>query len=73
MTSAEKITPWFDFKAEEAVDHYLSIFGNGRVLLTTRYGEAGPGPDGAVMIFEMNKLDIAKLHQAFGPNQEEVS
>jgi hypothetical protein len=24
-------------------------------------------------MFEMKKLDIAKLHRAFGPNQEEVS
>ena len=51
MTSAQKITPclWFDFKAEEAVAHYLSIFKNGRIVSTTRYGAAGPGPAGAVM------------------------
>ena len=55
--SEPKITPclWFDFKAEEAVAHYLSIFRNGRVLSTTRYGETGPGPKGAVMtiLFEI--------------------
>jgi len=55
--SEPKITPclWFDFKAEEAVAHYLSIFRNGRVLSTTRYSEAGPGPKGAVMtiLFEI--------------------
>ena len=35
--SEQKITPclWFDFKAEEAVAHYLSIFRNGRVLAGT--------------------------------------
>ena len=53
----QKITPclWFDFKAEEAVGHYLSIFRNGRILSTTRYGDAGPGPEGAVMtiLFEI--------------------
>jgi predicted 3-demethylubiquinone-9 3-methyltransferase (glyoxalase superfamily) len=51
MTSAQKITPclWFDFNAEEAVAYYLSIFKNGRILSTARYGEAGPGPKGAVM------------------------
>lgn len=53
----QKITPclWFDFKAEEAVAHYLSIFRGGRVVTTTRYGEAGPGPKGAVMtiLFEI--------------------
>lgn len=51
MTSAPKITPClrFDFNAEEAVAHYLSIFKNGRIVSTTRYGEAGPGREGAVM------------------------
>ena len=35
----QKITPclWFDFNAEEAVAHYLSIFPNGRILSTARY------------------------------------
>ena len=49
--SEQKITPclWFDFKAEEAVAHYLSIFESGRVVATSRYGEGGPGPKGAVM------------------------
>ena len=53
----QKITPclWFDFNAEEAVDHYLSIF-RGRIVSTTRYGAAGPGPKGAVMtiLFEID-------------------
>ena len=55
--SEQKITPclWFDFKAEEAVAHYLSIFEGGQVVSTSRYGEAGPGPKGAVMtiLFEI--------------------
>jgi len=55
--SEQKITPclWFDFKAEEAVAHYLSIFKNGGVVSTARYGAAGPGPAGAVMtiLFEI--------------------
>ena len=55
--SGQKITPclWFDFKAEEAVDHYLSIFKNGRIVTTSHYGEGGPGPKGAVMaiLFEI--------------------
>jgi len=39
--SEQKITPclWFDFKAEEAVAHYLSVFEGGRVLTTSRYGD----------------------------------
>jgi len=55
--SEQKITPclWFDFKAEEAVAHYLSIFKTGRLVSTALYGDAGPGPKGAVMtiLFEI--------------------
>ncbi len=38
--SEQKITPclWFDFAAEEAVAHYLSIFPGARILSTARYG-----------------------------------
>jgi predicted 3-demethylubiquinone-9 3-methyltransferase (glyoxalase superfamily) len=51
MTGEQKITPclWFDFNAEEAVAHYLSIFPNSRILSTAHYGEANPGRKGAVM------------------------
>ena len=47
----QKIVPflWFDGKAEEAVNFYVSIFKNAKVLSMTRYGEAGPGPKGSVM------------------------
>jgi len=62
----QKITPclWFDFKAEEAVAHYLSIFANGRVVATSRYGEGGPGPKGAVMtiLFEIEGQTFLALN-----------
>jgi len=47
----QKITPflWFDNNAEEAVNSYVSIFKNSKVLSITRYGEAGPGPAGTVL------------------------
>ena len=47
----QKITPflWFDNKAEEAMNFYVSIFKNSKVGRVTRYGEAGPGPKGSVM------------------------
>jgi predicted 3-demethylubiquinone-9 3-methyltransferase (glyoxalase superfamily) len=47
----QKITPflWFDGKAEEAMNHYVSIFKNSKVLNVKRYGDAGPGPKGSVM------------------------
>ena len=46
-----KITPflWFDDKAEEAMNFYVSIFKNSKVGTVTRYGEAGPGAKGSVM------------------------
>jgi predicted 3-demethylubiquinone-9 3-methyltransferase (glyoxalase superfamily) len=46
-----RITPflWFDSNAEEAVQFYTSIFKDSKILHTSRYGEAGPGPKGSVM------------------------
>src|SRR5687768_15602387 len=48
---AKKVTPflWFKDQAEEAANHYVSIFPNSEVLEVSRYGEAGPGPGGTVM------------------------
>jgi predicted 3-demethylubiquinone-9 3-methyltransferase (glyoxalase superfamily) len=66
MTSVQKITPclWFDFKAEEAVAHYHKIFKNSRIVSTTRYSEAGPGPAGAVMtlLFEIDGQQFLALN-----------
>lgn len=46
-----KITPflWFDDQAEQAMNFYVSIFKNSKVLSVNRYGDAGPGPKGSVM------------------------
>jgi predicted 3-demethylubiquinone-9 3-methyltransferase (glyoxalase superfamily) len=46
-----KITPflWFDGNAEEAMNFYVSIFRNSRIVNISRYGDAGPGPAGTVM------------------------
>jgi predicted 3-demethylubiquinone-9 3-methyltransferase (glyoxalase superfamily) len=41
---------WFDDKAEEAANFYVSIFKNSKIDSVTRYGDAGPGPKGTVMI-----------------------
>ncbi|CAD6872291.1 VOC family protein [Methylomonas fluvii] len=53
-----KITPflWFDDQAEQAMNFYLSIFKDSKVLSINRYGDAGPGPKGGVMTasFELN-------------------
>lgn len=62
----QKITPclWFDFNAEEAVDHYLSIFPNSRVISTTRYGDFAPDRKGAVMtiFFEIDGQRLLALN-----------
>ena len=43
---------WFDNNAEEAVNFYVSVFKNSRVVGTSHYGESGPGPKGSVMTIE---------------------
>ena len=47
----QKIAPflWFDHQAEEAMNFYVSVFKNSKVLSVNRYGDAGPGPKGSVM------------------------
>jgi predicted 3-demethylubiquinone-9 3-methyltransferase (glyoxalase superfamily) len=54
MPGQQKITTflWFDGKAEEAANHYVSIFKNSKILGAARYGEAGPGPKGSVMTIQ---------------------
>jgi predicted 3-demethylubiquinone-9 3-methyltransferase (glyoxalase superfamily) len=71
----QKITPflWFDDKAEEAMNFYVSIFKNSKVGTVTRYGEAGPGPKGTVMsaTFQLDGQEFFALnggpHYKFTP------
>jgi predicted 3-demethylubiquinone-9 3-methyltransferase (glyoxalase superfamily) len=46
------VTPflWFDNNAEEAARYYTSVFKNSKILDVSRYGDAGPGPKGQVMV-----------------------
>jgi predicted 3-demethylubiquinone-9 3-methyltransferase (glyoxalase superfamily) len=66
----QKITPflWFNDNAEEAMNYYLSIFKDGKILSVTRYGDAGPGPKGSVMTaqFELFGQRFTALNG--GPN-----
>jgi predicted 3-demethylubiquinone-9 3-methyltransferase (glyoxalase superfamily) len=39
----------FNNQAEEAVNLYTSVFKNSKIVSISRYGEAGPGPQGSVM------------------------
>jgi predicted 3-demethylubiquinone-9 3-methyltransferase (glyoxalase superfamily) len=65
-TKVQKITPflWFDNQAEEAVNFYISLFKNSKVNTTKRYGDAGPGPKGSVMIvsFQLEGQDFIALN-----------
>ena len=62
----QKISPflWFNGKAEEAMNFYISIFKNSKILSVTRYGEAGPGPKGTVMTakFALNGQEFVALN-----------
>jgi predicted 3-demethylubiquinone-9 3-methyltransferase (glyoxalase superfamily) len=57
VTGNDKITPclWFDRNAEEAVNHYMSIFKNSRIVRLSRYGEGAHLPKGTVLtvLFEL--------------------
>ncbi|HEY4841502.1 MAG TPA: VOC family protein [Terriglobales bacterium] len=71
----QKITPflWFDGKAEEAANFYVSIFKNSKILNLAHYGEAGPGPKGTVMLatFQIEGQKFMALnggpHYTFSP------
>jgi len=62
----QKITTflWFNNNAEEAANFYCSVFKNARILNTTHYGDAGPGPKGSVMTvdFELDGQKFAALN-----------
>ncbi|HWM55890.1 MAG TPA: VOC family protein [Solirubrobacterales bacterium] len=62
----QKITPflWFDDQAEEAMNFYTSVFKDSRVIGISRYGEAGPGEAGTVMIatFELEGQRFTALN-----------
>jgi predicted 3-demethylubiquinone-9 3-methyltransferase (glyoxalase superfamily) len=47
----QKITTWlwFDTEAEDAAEFYTSTFPDSRITDVTRYGSAGPRPEGMVM------------------------
>jgi predicted 3-demethylubiquinone-9 3-methyltransferase (glyoxalase superfamily) len=83
------ITPflWFDTQAEEAMQFYTSVFKNSKVVRVSRYGDAGPGPKGQVMVGEfeihgqrfmaLNGGPLFKFNEAVSfvihcENQEEV-
>jgi predicted 3-demethylubiquinone-9 3-methyltransferase (glyoxalase superfamily) len=55
-----KVIPhlWFQSEAEEAVDFYLSVFENSRVLARTKL----PDPEVSVIRFELSGLPVVALN-----------
>ena len=66
----QKIAPflWFDNQAEEAVNFYISIFKNSKIVNVARYGEEGAKvsgkPEGTVMTvtFELEGQEFIALN-----------
>jgi predicted 3-demethylubiquinone-9 3-methyltransferase (glyoxalase superfamily) len=61
-----KLTPclWFDTDGEEAATFYTSLFPNSKITEVTRYGSAGPRPEGTVMTvsFELDGQPFVALN-----------
>ncbi len=54
-----QITTFLTFQennAEQAMDFYMNLFANSKIIEIQRYGKGGPGKEGSVMkaIFELN-------------------
>jgi predicted 3-demethylubiquinone-9 3-methyltransferase (glyoxalase superfamily) len=66
MPIKQRISPclWFDSQAEEAANFYVSIFKNSKITAVSRYGEAGPGPKGSVVVvgFELDGQSFTALN-----------
>ena len=52
MDNTQKITTflWFNDNAEEAMNHYVAIFKDSKIVSVLRNGEAGPGAPGTVLV-----------------------
>lgn len=61
-----KITPflWFDTQAEEAVNLYVSIFKNSKIISTSCYGEGAPMPAGTLftVTFELDGQTVMAMN-----------
>jgi predicted 3-demethylubiquinone-9 3-methyltransferase (glyoxalase superfamily) len=62
----QKITPclWFDTQGEDAAKFYTSVFPNSKIVEISRYGSAGPRPEGTVMTaqFELDGQQFLALN-----------
>ena len=70
MNVTQRIAPclWFDDQGEEAANFYVSIFPNSRIVMVTRFSEAGfeihGRPAGSVMtvVFELDGVSLTALN-----------
>jgi predicted 3-demethylubiquinone-9 3-methyltransferase (glyoxalase superfamily) len=55
---------WFNFNAEEAVNHYLTIFKRSKILRIVHYGDAMPDLKGKVMVihFELEGQEFEAIN-----------
>ena len=62
----QKITTflWFDQQAEEAMNFYVSLFKNSKVLSVSRYPQGGPMPAGTLMTatFQLDGQEFTALN-----------
>ena len=60
MASGTVIHPFlmFEGRAEEAMNFYVSLFADGKVLEVEHYGAGGPGKEGSV---RLAKFEVAGL------------
>jgi len=66
VKAKQKMMPclWFDMCAEEAVNHYISIFKDGEILDVITHAEGGLGRAGAVLSlsFKVNGQELLALN-----------
>jgi predicted 3-demethylubiquinone-9 3-methyltransferase (glyoxalase superfamily) len=64
---------WFDSAAEAAAEHYVKAIPGSKITSIERYGKAGPGPEGSVMVvaleFGGRSLLLLNGGPLFTPNE----
>jgi predicted 3-demethylubiquinone-9 3-methyltransferase (glyoxalase superfamily) len=71
----QTITPllWFEGRAEEAARFYVSIFKDSAIGNVSRFGEAGPGDTGSVMLVEFRLAGQEFMALNSGSNDVEAA
>src|SRR3712207_6457949 len=66
LEMTQKITPflWFDTQAEQAMNHYVSLFRDGEALHVSRMDNSGPDADSTVTVasFRLGGLEISAFN-----------